>query len=369
MPSKHVILAADIHLGVPNRTDDIIWALRVLREYARENDITEIIILGDLYHDRTAINIGVINTSLDFFQHTKNDYGQNWIIFPGNHDMYLKHSWGSNSLRVVRDYTTIIDDIKLLTLDERRLWIVPFIDRESVYMDVIKKVEEKHEPDDILLTHIGVKSATLNTCFLLKHWSFVDFTDSKFRTVYTGHFHSAQQVGTNLWYPGSIIPFKMDEGDVSHGFLDLNLGTGNHRFIDIWKAGVQFFPDEVPPPQYNSFIDTMLEDKAPDDIANRVIRVVATREHSQDTKSEIVRRLMDAGARSVTFARYAPKDERMAELTKAQSQLLAADVLFDRLLESDVNGTKGLSKNLLRKINQQVIAKGDEIYLQRAVDE
>ena len=55
-----IIITADIHNGVPKRLDDCIWSMRTIRNYAYENDIGVILILGDLFHDRYSLDIDIL---------------------------------------------------------------------------------------------------------------------------------------------------------------------------------------------------------------------------------------------------------------------------------------------------------------------
>jgi len=109
-----LLITADIHAGVPNRLNDILWSCRVMREHAKRAGIEVVLVLGDLYHDRSSLDIEVLSRLCDFFAETKEEYGQQWITFPGNHDMFLRHSWRINSLHVMRKYMTVIETTKIL---------------------------------------------------------------------------------------------------------------------------------------------------------------------------------------------------------------------------------------------------------------
>jgi DNA repair exonuclease SbcCD nuclease subunit len=355
-----IVLLADVHMGAGGRQGDILWALRTTREYCKNNNITEIIILGDLFHDRQSISIEVLCDAYDFFKSCK-DLGQQWIVFPGNHDMFLKYSWNVNSLRPFSDVLTIIDAVKILEIDDQRFWIVPFIYSESAYMRVLNKIEEQYEPGDVLLTHIGVKSASLNICFLLQDWSVVDFEDSKFDRVYTGHFHIRQQVGGNVWYPGSLIPFKFDEGDTEHGFYVYDIKERDHQFVNIWKTGRKLLPKETTPPQYCTFHDSLLDEKKADEVENNYIRVATTREYSPNEKDEIRSTLMSMGARRVTFMDLVKHDEVVCE--DEVSEVVDMGSIFRDYVESDGKHTKDLRLNLLLKLDREIREEGDEIYI------
>lgn len=353
-------MVADVHLGVGSRLDDIIWALGVIRDYCQKHNIDVVLVLGDLYHDRESIGIDVLCKSHEFFVSAR-DVGQTWIAFPGNHDMFLKRSWDLNSLKTLSQLITIIDDVKVIKLDDRRFWILPFIYSESAYMRVLRRIGEQHEDGDVLLTHIGVRSAVKNTCFLLQDWSTVNFMKSPFKQVFGGHFHTHQQVGTNFWYVGSIIPFKFDEGDTPHGFITYDLESGEHEFVNIWKAGREVGAEGCPPPQFNTLSDELLEEKREKDVRNRMIRVALSRDYSQNEKEEIRSKFMGWGARRVQFMDLAEDDPEVREEFKANITVPASK-LFLKYLERDEKNIDGYSKSLLKRLNKEIMDEGDQEY-------
>jgi DNA repair exonuclease SbcCD nuclease subunit len=338
-----------------------------MREYCKAAGIDTVLVLGDLFHDRTAISIDVLSQAAVFFEETKDKYGQQWIVFPGNHDMFLRHSWGINSLTILRRHLTVIEDIKLLELDNRRFWIVPFITYEKSFMKVVREIEKQSEEGDCLLTHIGVKGALYNTCFMLKDWSVVNFDHTQFHRIYTGHFHSKQQIGENCWYPGSPIPFKFDEGDVAHGFYVYDLGADSHKFINIWKAGAKFFPEETPPPQFHTFLDELLGEKTADDVAHNIIRVGLQREYTIDEKNSIREHLTTMGARKVRWWDIHSKKEEKSRITEGVKHSEHKG-LFAAFLAADTKGTKELDVSILTKRHNEVVNEGDQEYTLEEID-
>ena len=43
-------------------------------------------------------------------------------------------------------------------------------DLDDIYMKAVNELSTKASSDDILLTHVGVRGATMNQSFLLKNW-------------------------------------------------------------------------------------------------------------------------------------------------------------------------------------------------------
>lgn len=353
-----VAFGADIHFGVSGRLDDILFACRVMVEYCVRTNIDTIVILGDLFHDRQNLGIDILVAVCEWLEETS-ARGVKVITFPGNHDMFLRHSWDVNSLIPLRKHLTVIEDVSVLKLDEQRFWVIPFITYERSYMKVLRRAERQCEPEDKLLTHIGVRGSTLNTCFLLKDWSSVNFEDTPFKRVYTGHFHSRQQVGEKVFYPGSLIPFKFDEGDVPHGFLVYDTEEDSHKFVNVWKAAEKFFPDVIPPPQFCTVMDDQLEGLTEEDLRHNIVRVAQQREYTRDEKDVIRKQLVGLGARSVRWMNFAQKLEQRREIVK--SRVEGRD-LFKAFTEQDATGLKNLDVRTLTQLHDEVIHDGDELY-------
>jgi DNA repair exonuclease SbcCD nuclease subunit len=363
-----VIFLADVHLGVGTRLHDIIWALQVVRDYSTHHGIDTCVVLGDLFHDREQIGIDVLCEAHAFLKSAKT-LGQKWIAFPGNHDMYLKRSWEYSSIAPMAEVLTIIRDVKLLMLDGKRFWILPFIYSENAYMRVVKRIQDQYQEGDVLLTHIGVRKAYKNICFLLQDWSIVDFSKTKFDQVFAGHFHTYQKVNDNLWYIGSIIPYKIDEGDVDHGFTVYDLEAREHEFVSIWDAGKEVDAPGTPPPQYHTFYDELLDEKTPEDVDNCIIRVAMTREYSQSEKDTIRERLVGMGAREVRFFDISDEAKDRDPDDKPKHYTIPASRLFLKWIKEDKKNNSGLTSSLLKRLNRDVMSEGDEIYQKMRMEE
>lgn len=355
-----VIITADIHFGVPGKLDDIIYANECIREYAKAKNIDTILILGDLFHDRRYLEIDTLNAAYNFFKTAKSAYDQDWIVFPGNHDMFLKHSWEINSLAPLSDIMTVIQEPSSFILSGQKFWILPFISLEQSYMQALNKINDEAEENDILLTHIGVNGAILNTCFMLKDWGIVHFNNTKFKRIYTGHFHSTQEINGRVYYPGSPIPFKQDEGNVPHGFFVLDLETSEHRFIDIWQIGKKIFPGRKPPAQYCSIIDSDVENLNREDVQHNRVRIAITEDISPEKKKSIKEHLESLGAESVSWMIMKQDEATKMEDTHNETETIAD--LFEVYLKNDAKGTKSLNVELLRSLNEEIIKIGDDHY-------
>ena len=343
------IISADIHNGVGNRTADCLWCLRMIREYANKNSIKTVIIAGDFFHDRISLNIDVLNAAYDEVKQAKLQ-GQQWIAFPGNHDQYLKTSWQINSIHCLSEVMQVIEDYKVLSLGGRNFHILPFVHFESKYMEYFASIEKKASKEDILLTHIGVKGATMNSCFLLKYWKEIDFENSKFNMIFTGHFHCHQQVGTKVWYPGSPIPFKFDEGMVPHGFIVFDTETNAVEFVKTEAS-----PDGYKPPDFITIPEGNLADSVKFVKGNHV-RILWENEVTANELSKIKEILITKGASSIKWG-LANKEIKDISSTKVSLGLSSINTLFETWIKEDK--TK-LDQNLLLSIHKQVASEAEE---------
>jgi len=292
-----ILVTADIHFGYPNRLEDNIWTMNSISAYADENNIEKIICLGDFFHNRDHLTIDVLNAVHLFFKSAK----QEWIIFPGNHDMFMKTSWKINSIRPLEKYATTYNEVSSFKLDDRNFIIVPFIHYEQEYMETIRELENKYPEDSILLTHIGVNNAVNNSCFLLKNWSNVNLSNIKFSLVLSGHFHNHQIIDDKICYPGSPIPFRFDEGMVPHGFLDVDTNNLNVNFINFREIR-----DDCPY-DFVTITDDMIQNNNVNIRENDKVRVVLNKEYSQSELEEIRSKVLSMGAQSVSWMK--PKFE------------------------------------------------------------
>jgi DNA repair exonuclease SbcCD nuclease subunit len=340
-----IIITADVHCGAKNKLDDCIWALGTIREYAKEHGIETVIVLGDLFHDRVNLNIKVISKVADFLDDTKFKYGQEWAVFPGNHDMFMRHSWGVNSLRPIRRLITLIDDVALIKIDGHKFRIIPFIQREEIYMKVLEHINERASEDEILLTHVGITGAKYNTCFLMQHWGMVNFDDTKFKRVFAGHFHCNQKVD-KVYIPGSPLPFRFDEGMVDHGFYELDLDADRVEFINI-NRGESLIGGEAPP-DYITIIDDQLADV---DVTRKNVRVRLTETKSRDELDRIRNDLESRGAIKVTWMRVEEVETDMA----GDGAVMEPSTLLEKYYDHDK--PSGLSKQLLLSLNKQVLSE------------
>jgi len=336
-----IIVTADIHNGYQGRLKDTIWSMEQISKYAVDNGISKVVVLGDLFHDRESITIDVLHGVSKFFNDKPKD--QEWIVIPGNHDMFLRNSWEITSVGALRGLVTVYDRVCDFDIGDRKFVVVPFIEDEGKYRRVVKALESKYDDSCILLTHIGINNAVNNSCFLMKHWSVVDFSECKFSLILSGHYHLYQVVGSNVCYPGSPVSFRFDEGMVPHGFLVVDVINLSVDFVDIKSIDSDYYP-----PDFIVVEDYNLDSLSRSTISNNKIKVKLTREYTKDELDDLRDKLINDGVVSVNWQ----KDNQVITVNEDVKCSVGSDPVFERWLGS-VDHSK-YDFELLMKLHKEI---------------
>jgi DNA repair exonuclease SbcCD nuclease subunit len=348
-----ILITADIHNGVAKRMKDCLWCLKAIREYAQKEDIEHIIIAGDFFHDRSSLDIDVLNAAYDEVRKAMT-MGQRWIVFPGNHDMFLKTSWQINSIHCLSEVMTVLEKETEMEIGGKLFHFLPFIHYESQYLEHFKAVNDLASEGDILVTHIGVKNAVMNSCFLLKYWKDIDLEDSKFSKIFTGHFHCHQQVGDKIWYPGSPLAFKFDEGMVPHGFIVYDTETDKVEFVTMADAS----PDGYRPPDFLTIPEENLLENAKHVTGNH-IRILWSNPVTANELAKVKEILKAKGALSVKWG-LVEKEIKEVKETQGSLDIASVNKLFETWVKED---DPKLDQGLLLEIHKKVASEAEERFV------
>lgn len=334
-----IIITADWHFGYPGRLHDLRNSFKSMIDYCIRNEIKTIIMAGDLAHNRESLTHDVSNTISELFDELNNN-NIHLIGMVGNHDMFYRHRWEINAIKPFSKQIYYVDTVSNFEIDGRRFWMIPFIEHEPFYMRVVNDVNKIASKDDILITHIGIASAKMNTCFLVQNWGVVSFENTIFNRVYAGHFHNHQKVGSKSWYCGSPMPFRFDEGLVEHGFIVYDIINNTHDFVDL----PSIMPDEIRPPDFIT-----IKAKDIECISNAALNdKIKIELDIDDDPKELKERLADSGLSNVTFVK--PKEEKPDH--QKPSNFVRSENIFESWINYD--NPEHLNKKLLLDLEKEI---------------
>lgn len=198
---------SDIHIGLYQ--DSPIWH-NISLDFAKwaskkylESGINDIIILGDVFHNRTEISVSTLDVAKKFFDYFK-DF--NVYILAGNHDSFYKDNSKVNSISIFDGWNNIkvIDkEPFLLKIANKQTVLVPW---GTSYDDITNC--------DIVFGHFEIVSFYMNSYKVCEHGLTSENLFKKAKVIMSGHFHKKEHRTYNsgeIIYLGS--PYQQNYGD------------------------------------------------------------------------------------------------------------------------------------------------------------
>ena len=230
-------LIGDIHLGAHslqmdrwlNIMEDYFYNFLtpILKEQYQKGD--KLFILGDLFDNRTYLELKVISKSLDIFNFLENlDIDLDIVIIGGNHDYYNDHDSANTSLRILEKHSNIEihKEPFVYEIGTKKILLLPWIHPHTKQLEIIKEHTGKV---DYLFCHSDLRGAKTGIKNVLKSGPTVaDFVG--YPKVYASHIHLYQTM-ENFTFLGS--PYHLDRNDKGNkkGLTILDIETGEDIFI------------------------------------------------------------------------------------------------------------------------------------------
>lgn len=225
--TSEIGLFSDPHYGVHRNSE--IWHKIALQhakwaaDEFKQRGIKDILIPGDIFHDRNDIAVNTLHVATDIFDIFRNF---NIVITVGNHDAYYRDNSTVNSVSILRGWSniTVIDKLLVTNFKNKKIAFCP-------WGQDITEVPEC----DLIVGHFEINSFKMNAFKVCTAGAKAsDFTDRAKLTI-SGHFHHRDERkyknGTIL-YVGS--PYQQDWGDynTTKGLYILDLESLKYEFIE-----------------------------------------------------------------------------------------------------------------------------------------
>lgn len=244
--AKKALIWADAHIHahkdrvdrLHNCIDVLEWVFRT----AAEHKVDYIFFLGDLFHERSKIDVlNYLKTFEVFMKHMIDDSAdRDMYLLVGNHDMYHRERWDVNSVKPLTAIPRVhlIDKPTRLIFDGRKIDWMPHTD--NPVRDLAKLKADQGGAGDLLLGHMAVNGATLNAYYGTRADVIVEYDNdmvpvdlsvfSDWSKVLLGHYHGAQKIG-NVEYVGSPLELTFGEAFQPKHLIILDLETMKQQYI------------------------------------------------------------------------------------------------------------------------------------------
>jgi DNA repair exonuclease SbcCD nuclease subunit len=236
MNSK-VCVFGDNHFGIKKLDDDFLdsqikFFKLVLFPYMKTNGIDTIIINGDLFDNRTNINVRINNAVFDLFENHLTEFKIYLIL--GNHDIYFNSTLEVNSIKFLKkfDNVTLIEEIKEIEIKNKKLCFIPWqVDDNGLKNYIANNVIESK----ICFGHFDLKGFHLNKNQISDVGIDCGILFDNFKLVFSGHYHTRSKQsrnGSEIVYVGS--PYQLTRNDIGEekGFVVLDVETLKYEYVN-----------------------------------------------------------------------------------------------------------------------------------------
>lgn len=227
-----IILLGDCHLGARQNSQVIakhqIKLFDQLIDYCKENNIKDIIQLGDVYDQRKSINMMTLKMAYDLFDRFE-EANINFNTLIGNHDVFYRDSIEiTSSSLLLRNYKHIhvYDVPTTLTLGGRTFDLIPWIcdENKDLCLNYIKDSKS-----DFCCGHFEI-----NTFPIRYDTDFVGGLEAtifeKYTHVFSGHFHGMSEKD-NITYVGTPYQLTWSDANNLNGFWVLDTDTLEYQQV------------------------------------------------------------------------------------------------------------------------------------------
>jgi len=248
--SNTIGIFSDIHIGLGQ--DSVMWHDIVLdfakwaaKKYIKAG-INDIIIPGDIFHNRNEISVNTIAVATEFFDILK-DF--RIFISAGNHDSFYKDRSDVNSISILKGWDNIIIIDKkplLIKAGDKTISLIPW---GTDIADI---------PDaDICFGHFEINNFYMNSFKTCDHGLESKSLLNISPLIISGHFHKMDH---RVYNNGEIIyvgsPFQHNFGDCGdkRGIHIFNIKTNQFEFIenDISPKHIKIYLSKIKKGEQNS---------------------------------------------------------------------------------------------------------------------
>jgi DNA repair exonuclease SbcCD nuclease subunit len=341
-----IAIVTDTHFGFKNDSPVFLEAYLEFFEkqffpYLLKNNIKTVIHMGDVLDRRKFINFNTLRNVRKRFTEwfSKNDITVYCVI--GNHDCYWKNTNEVNSVvEIFGDHFKVYENPKDVMIDGMVCGFVPWISKDNA-SEVQKYLEKSNA--DALFGHFELTGYEVVRG--VKHEGGLDPSVlSRFKKVYSGHFHCKQESG-NIHYLGN--PYQMF-------FSEVNESKGFH-VLDTEDGSLEFF--ENPRKLYHRVnYDLNLDEQGHGNFnfakyKECFVKLVVTSKKNQPKFDMFCDRLFEAGIHDLLIAEKMEAEEETEDSFVSEKELSknTVDLIDGYIDELKIDGGSDL-KNLMREI-------------------
>lgn len=230
-----LVFITDLHFGARSNSNQFDNHFRKFYEeqffpYLLENNIENVICLGDTFDVRKNINLDILKNCKEYFFDMFDKINKNLYMIVGNHDAHFKDTLSVNTPDLVlREYERIkiISKPEIISFDDVNLLLMPWICRDNAEksMNALENANAEY-----CLGHFEIAGFKMykNT---ESHGGFDPIIFNRFKKTFSGHYHTRSTQG-RINYLGAPYEMNWADYDDPKGFHLFDTETGNLEFVE-----------------------------------------------------------------------------------------------------------------------------------------
>jgi DNA repair exonuclease SbcCD nuclease subunit len=177
----------------------------------RKRNVTDVDLLGDIINDKTLIYTIAQHVFKEFI---KNNSDINFRIISGNHDMSSTGDLQKSAISVFDAY----DNVECISTDYLEIGNITYVPYTANFLDILKNCE----PNDILISHLGINEAHMQSGMSKVDKITMSDLSTKFKLAILGHYHAPQELINELmrlYYAGNVAHLTWNDKNEQKRFL------------------------------------------------------------------------------------------------------------------------------------------------------
>lgn len=203
------IVIGDPHFQTDN-ISEVTMFMDKIEELAKKESPDFIVILGDLLHTHERIHTIPLNKAYEFIERMRNI--AKTFVLVGNHDMinnsvYLNNNHWMNGLKHWKD-VEIVDKVVYSLMDGMEFFFLPYVP-PGRFQEALNSTGQDWKKADCIFAHQEFYGCKMGAIVSVEG----DKWPENYPYVVSGHIHSRQQIGKNVYYCGASMQHAFGESE------------------------------------------------------------------------------------------------------------------------------------------------------------
>jgi len=353
---QEIILISDIHFGVRNASiewsDNIVsyfhnFFFPLIKNIKKDKPNSIIIIAGDYFDNRQALDLNVMNIGIDIMTEMSNILPV--YIINGNHDVYKKNDNTINSLKVLRPIKNVkvITENTILITKYHNFLLFPWSGDLKEDTNAMLQFNDI----DFAIMHEDIKSFNYDNGRQIV--SGFDSNTFKGKKIYSGHIHKRQE-SEKVTYIGA--PYQLRRSDIGNEKGIYVLNVENEEIVE------NFYKNDYSPKflklRVEDIMDITLENLRKLLTNNYVDIIIKRTELNNINISNLMTALDSCSTKKIEIILdNSDVEQVLKETDEITKDLTLNDIVKNKILKLEISDKQ---KSELLKLNEHYIVAFNE---------